>query len=183
MTEGKYDDSRPPIPADIRRAVEVESGHACAVKKCHEHTYLEIHHIDEDRTNNVLGNLILLCDKHHKMAHKKIIDRKALHQYKGLLSPKGAVSIESLYQLLSELFGEAVATSLAANPQRSIPVVLNPLTIEELQPYINVKLISLFPTGAICSMGANSRVGNHIEELKRPFGLGNGFVLTYGENG
>lgn len=81
----KYDESRPRIPAEIRREVEVESGHQCAVKNCNEHTYLEIHHIDENRENNALNNLILLCDKHHKMAHAKVIDRKALREYKVLL--------------------------------------------------------------------------------------------------
>lgn len=86
MTEPTYDDKRPSIPAEVRRSVEVESGHCCAIKGCNEHTYLEIHHIDENRENNSIENLILLCDKHHKMAHAKVIDRKALRKYKGLLA-------------------------------------------------------------------------------------------------
>lgn len=81
-----YCEKRPSIPADLRRNVEVESGHCCAIKNCGEHTYLEIHHIDENRNNNVFENLILLCDKHHKMAHSGVIDRKALKQYKDLLA-------------------------------------------------------------------------------------------------
>jgi len=39
--------------------------------------------------------------------------------------------------------------------------------------------VSILPTGSICSMGAGNRVGNHIEELKRPYGLGSGFILTF----
>ena len=86
MPEKKYNDSRSNIPAELSRAVKVESGHACAIKNCGEHTYLEIHHINQNRDDNKLENLILLCDKHHKMAHQNVIDRKSLHEYKKLLS-------------------------------------------------------------------------------------------------
>jgi hypothetical protein len=85
MSDSTYSQPRPPIPADLRRAVEVECGHACAIKGCNEHTYLELHHINENREDNRAENLILLCDKHHKMAHAGVIDRKALREYKRLL--------------------------------------------------------------------------------------------------
>lgn len=81
-----YDEKRPNIPADIRRKIEVEAGHKCTIKNCLEHTYLEIHHINQNREDNDITNLILLCDKHHKMAHAKKIDRKALQEYKKLLN-------------------------------------------------------------------------------------------------
>lgn len=84
--KNKYEDARPNIPAEVRRSIEVESGHQCAVKGCLEHTYLEIHHIDNNRENNDEANLILLCDKHHKMAHANVIDRKSLREYKKLIS-------------------------------------------------------------------------------------------------
>lgn len=82
----KYSESRPNISADLRREVNTEAGHTCTVKLCMEHTYLEIHHIDENRENNILDNLILLCDKHHKMAHAKKISRKELKNYKAMLN-------------------------------------------------------------------------------------------------
>lgn len=81
----KYSDVRPRISNEIRRRIQVDCGHSCAIKGCFEHTYLEIHHIDGNRENNRLENLILLCDKHHKMSHKGIIDQKALLEYKKLL--------------------------------------------------------------------------------------------------
>lgn len=80
-----YQSDRPAIPANIRREVEVEAGHECSVTTCHEHTYLEIHHINQNRADNRKENLILLCDKHHKMAHAGIIDATALRSYKELL--------------------------------------------------------------------------------------------------
>jgi hypothetical protein len=95
MSEKKYSEDRPNIPAGERRAVEVEAGHTCSVKLCIEHTYLEIHHINENREDNRVENLILLCDRHHKMAHAKVIDRKALKEYKKLLN-ETAVALPSV---------------------------------------------------------------------------------------
>lgn len=80
-----YQSDRPTIPQNIRREIEVEAGHKCSVTTCNEHTYLEIHHINQNREDNRKENLILLCDKHHKMAHAGVIDRRALHSYKEIL--------------------------------------------------------------------------------------------------
>lgn len=82
MNQRTYDKNRPSIPAETKRAIEVEAGHICTIKECKEHTYLYIHHINENREDNRKENLILVCDKHHKMAHKKLISRKALKDHK-----------------------------------------------------------------------------------------------------
>lgn len=82
-----YQQSRPALPAALAREVMVEAGHCCAISNCGEHSYLEIHHIDEDRENNRLENLILLCRKHHAMTHRGVIDRKSLRAYKDRLKP------------------------------------------------------------------------------------------------
>ena len=82
MAPPKYTQPRPDIPAELRRAAEVEAGHTCLVTRCGEHTYLEVHHINGNREDNRLENIALLCDKHHKMAHANVIDRKALDSYK-----------------------------------------------------------------------------------------------------
>lgn len=79
---GVYDEDRPPIPAPLRREIEVEAGHKCSITFCIEHTYLEIHHINRNRQDNRKQNMILLCDKHHKMAHAGVIDEKACRMYK-----------------------------------------------------------------------------------------------------
>lgn len=80
-----YEEDRPYIPADVRRQVMTEAGHCCSVQHCSEHI-VEIHHIDKNRENNGPGNLIVLCDKHHKLAHKDVISRMDLRKYKELLS-------------------------------------------------------------------------------------------------
>lgn len=98
-----YEEPRPSIPAELRRAIEVESGHACAVARCGEHTYLEIHHINQNREDNRVENLVLLCDKHHKMAHADVIDRKALREYKRLMQDAYASNLGQRVRRLEEL--------------------------------------------------------------------------------
>ena len=106
MVEPKYEKERPPLLAEVRRAVEVESGHACAVSRCNEHTYLEIHHINENREDNRVENLILLCDKHHKMAHRGVIDRKALREYKKKLSNSYKADLQKRIARLEQLLSQ-----------------------------------------------------------------------------
>ncbi len=90
----KYTKNRPAISSETKREVAIESGHSCAIKGCTEHTYNIYHHIDFNRENNNPDNLIYLCDKHHKMAHKGIIDKKSLREYKRQNSNFTGVSIK-----------------------------------------------------------------------------------------
>ena len=59
-----------------------------------------------------------------------------------------------------------------------IPVILNGETVGELQPYIERKWMSLQSKGNVMNMGAGNRIGNSIEDKKRPWGMGNGFILS-----
>jgi hypothetical protein len=103
LSKEPYDSARPHIPADVRRLVLVEAGHACALRVCGETTYVELHHIDENRENNDPANLIALCDKHHKMAHDGKIDRKSLRLYKEKLSEhRESEIVERLTRLEAE---------------------------------------------------------------------------------
>lgn len=76
-----YETNRPNIPEDIKRQIRTEAGHMCSVRHCRE-DIVEFHHIDDNRENNDPENLILLCDKHHKLAHAGRITRKDLRVYK-----------------------------------------------------------------------------------------------------
>jgi len=125
VAQKQYNDSRPPIPAEINRSVKVEAGHQCAIKACPEHTYLEIHHINENREDNSLENLILLCDKHHKMAHAGVIDRKSLREYKKLLqTPDVSNLLERLEKLESLLAISGVFSGTMEAPDKAINLVL-----------------------------------------------------------
>lgn len=56
------------IPQSNRQAVFNRAEHHCQIHGCREMENLEIHHIDSDRTNPKMNNLILLCQKHHAKA-------------------------------------------------------------------------------------------------------------------
>ena len=59
---------RPSLPKALERKLLYESRYVCAVcqqEGCH------IHHIDQDNSNNVEANLIVLCVTHHNEAHTK----------------------------------------------------------------------------------------------------------------
>jgi HNH endonuclease len=77
------DESREPIPAELRRRVLVEAGHRCAIPTC-RHIEVDIHHIvpwAQCRAHEY-DNLIALCPNCHRRADKGEIDRKALRLYK-----------------------------------------------------------------------------------------------------
>jgi len=45
-----------------------EREHKCII--CGEDKVVEVHHIDKNRNNNALNNLIVLCPTHHQYIHK-----------------------------------------------------------------------------------------------------------------
>ena len=109
MADKKYSNERPRIGAELERMVTTRAGHCCEVNNCHEHTYLETHHIDHNRENNALDNLILLCRKHHAMAHADKIDRKSLRIYISRSKPE-TIAVNPLdvraYSLITQKFSE-----------------------------------------------------------------------------
>lgn len=76
----KYNSKRPYIKASVVREIKLEARHRCMV--CKETSALETHHIDGNRENNYIENLILLCAVCHKRADGGKITRKELLEYK-----------------------------------------------------------------------------------------------------
>ena len=76
-------DTRPPIPAEIRRRVLVEAGHRCAIPTCRV-IEVEVHHIVpwSEHKAHEYDNLIALCPTCHSRATKGEIDRKSMRLYK-----------------------------------------------------------------------------------------------------
>ncbi len=74
--------SRSSIPADIRRAILIESGHKCAV--CGADASLQFAHIVPWHRcrSHELGNIICLCANCHQRADKEKWGRKTLLAYK-----------------------------------------------------------------------------------------------------
>jgi len=52
---------------EIRKVVKMLHNGKCAF--CDEHKHLHIHHLDKNRANNDISNLIPVCAIHHAMLH------------------------------------------------------------------------------------------------------------------
>lgn len=77
------------------------------------------------------------------------------------------------------LIGEIAGVDIENQPAPvKIPMMLNGETVSELQPYIQKGWMSLHSNGNCTNLGAGNKIGNSIEDRKRPWGMGNGFVLT-----
>jgi hypothetical protein len=78
---------RPAIPADLKRAVLMEAGYACAIPACRQAT-TEIAHIVPwaQVREHTFDNLIVLCPNDHTRYDQGAIDRKAMLQYKANLA-------------------------------------------------------------------------------------------------
>ena len=50
-------------------------------------------------------------------------------------------------------------------------------TLSEFKVYEKLGWISIKPTHSITNMEAGNRMGNSIEDKKRPYGMGNGFLI------
>jgi hypothetical protein len=71
----KESKKRKPLTKKERIEVLDNAGHAC--EKCGKEEDLQIHHIDEDRSNNRISNLEVLCYTCHKKRHRKKVAPEA----------------------------------------------------------------------------------------------------------
>lgn len=85
------------------------------------------------------------------------------------------------------LVGEVTGMDLSeVQLPAQVPVILNGETVSEFQPYAKRGWLALTSNGNVSNMGAGNRIGNSIEDMKRPWGMGAGFILKilreYGED-
>jgi hypothetical protein len=66
--------------------------------------------------------------------------------------------------------------------QLELPVILNDGTVNEFGPYIEKGWMKLASNGNMMTLGAGNRIGNSLEDQKRPYGMGSGFVLSIDES-
>lgn len=88
----------------------------------------------------------------------------------------------SLALLLGEIFGDETGSRLIEISPSEIGVFLNPATVAELAPYVGKGWIQLVPTGSVSTMGAHNTIGDYVEELRNPYGMGNSFILKLNIN-
>lgn len=84
--------------------------------------------------------------------------------------------------LFGEILGNDLATEFLFKSKQFLHLALNNETINELQPFNNEGWISMTPTHSTVQMGSGNRVGNNIEELKRPWGFGTTFDIEINES-
>lgn len=92
---------RPAIPAAIKRAVLIESGHRCAIPTCRQ-TPVEIAHIEPWSAvkAHAVDNLIALCPTCHTRYDNGDIDRISMRRYKANLAILNNRYTETERQLL-----------------------------------------------------------------------------------
>ncbi|MCK4830650.1 HNH endonuclease, partial [bacterium] len=78
---------RKAVPRDVRRAIYIEAGYRCSIRRCvTPQVGLDIHHIDGNPSNMNPSNFLLLCKVHHYQASIGQVDRLACQKIKDDLS-------------------------------------------------------------------------------------------------
>lgn len=85
----------------------------------------------------------------------------------------------NLALLLGEVLNAELPPEYPAEGTLQAATILHGETLSEFKPYEKIGWITITPNGNLTNMGANNRIGNSIEDKKRPWGLGNGFVITF----
>ena len=93
------------------------------------------------------------------------------------IAPDFRTDDDPMEELLRQILG-ADADDLLTGKLAEIGVMLNSQTVEELDFYARQGRIRMTSTGSMMNMGARNHVGGHIEEKRRPYGIGQGFILT-----
>lgn len=79
--------------------------------------------------------------------------------------------------LMGEIVGDELAKNFLSKPKQYLQLALHSQTLAELEPFIDKKWINIVPTHGTVQMGCGNRIGNNIEELKRPYGFGSTFNI------
>jgi hypothetical protein len=80
-------EQRETIPAITRRQLLLESGYKCSIPTCSiQMPTLQFHHIDENPSNSIKENLLILCPTHHQMVTSNVIDKKSCILLKEMLT-------------------------------------------------------------------------------------------------
>ena len=125
-------ESRPPIPADIRRKVLVEAGHRCAIPTC-RYIDADVHHIVPwvNCREHEYDNLIALCPNCHRRADRGAIDRKSLRLYK--------INLRFAHDKFTQLELDVLFETNACQPDQSI----------DWPPFMNILIKRILDAGFV----------------------------------
>lgn len=79
--------------------------------------------------------------------------------------------------LLGEALGLELPFIIQENTSIEVNTILNTETLAEFKRFEETGWLTIIPTGNITNMGSGNSFGNTVEDKKRPWGMGNGFVL------
>lgn len=130
--------TRPKIPSALQREVCYASAYACAI--CQKRT-IQLHHIDQNNSNNSKENLIALCQEHHGEAHTvrnltvslsadRLRDIKKRWEREVIAQRKNIATISYQRQLAGEFLG--VGVSWGYINHRRVADLLTPELISEV---------------------------------------------------
>lgn len=156
----KYTKKRTNISAPIRRAINVEAKHQCAV--CEEKVSLQIHHIDLNRENNDLENLLCVCANCHQRAHspkkKPQISPLEMKEYKKKIKQES----EEILSLRAKL--ERVESEKLIIGTGKLSKIVNDLGKKEIRMMVDYLCI-VYLLGSIFSDRRGDEVRKKIRKL------------------
>lgn len=87
---------------------------------------------------------------------------------------------------LSLLLGETLKADLPPEYPKEgvlqVATILHDSTISEFKVYEKMGWITMTSNGNLANMGAGNQIGNSIEDKKRPWGFGSGFIITFNKS-
>lgn len=116
------------ITIDLKRRLWVETGNRCSIPNCSVEANLEIHHIDENPSNNALENLLLVCGSHHNQITYGVLDREFCVKVKALLSPARLLrSTQERNLPTRRAFIDELISQISSNPNSYRAQLVGPL--------------------------------------------------------
>ncbi len=85
----------------------------------------------------------------------------------------------NLSLLLGEILNAELPSEYPTEGQLQVATILNGESLGEFKPYEKMGWITITSNGILTNMGAGNKIGNSIEDKKRPWGMGSGFVITF----
>lgn len=171
MSKRVYIERRPHVPAVLRRQALVEAGHKCSIPTCSVNDALELHHINNNRNDNYIENVIMLCRNHHHNAGKGVFDRKSLQEYKRINRKRN--TLESNFEFSSDMresyleqFKELVKNELLA-------LESSPITQTQTGYHVTPSL-DIGKSSADSETAFLENIDNVLEKHKKMMLVGNG---------
>ncbi len=88
----------------------------------------------------------------------------------------------NLSLLLGEVLGVEIPFMIQVGNVLEVSAILNPQTLSEFEQYQNAGWITITSNGNTMILGTGNKIVNSIEDKKRPWGIGNGFVIGINES-